>query len=89
MTGPPFLICSRKRGTTLPLLAEHVAEADDGERRAAAGGTGANDQLRDPLRRTHHAGRVHRLVGGDQDESVDAALLGRLGEQPRARARCS
>ena len=38
VTGPPCLICSRKRGTTLPLLAEHVAEADDGERCAAAGG---------------------------------------------------
>ena len=47
-------------------------------------GLGLDDQFGEPLRRAHHVGRVHRFVGRDQDEAVDAELVGRLGHQPRA-----
>ena len=43
-----------------------------------------DDQLGDRLRRAHHAGRIHRLVGGDQDEALDAVLASACGEDPGA-----
>ena len=66
------------------VAAEHVAEAHDRERRAAAHGLRLDDQLGDALGRAHDARRVHRLVGRDQDEALDAVRVGRLGQQPRA-----
>ena len=41
------------------------------------------------LGRAHHVGRVDRLVGRDQHESLDARALGRLGPRRRCRGRCS
>ena len=43
-----------------------------------------DDELGDALGRAHHARGVHRLVGRDQDEAIDAVALRRLGEEPRA-----
>jgi hypothetical protein len=43
------------------------------------------EQLAHALRGAHHAGRVHGLVRGDQDEAIHAALLGHLGHDAGAR----
>ena len=43
-----------------------------------------HDQLGDSLRRAHHAGRVHRLVGGQHHEGPDDVLHGQLRQVPGA-----
>jgi len=64
--------------------AEHVAEADRHEARLRAAGEVADDHLRGPLRGAHHAARAHGLVGRDEDERLDAVLVGLRGEMVRA-----
>ena len=89
VTGPPFRICSRNRGTTLPLLPSTLPKRTVENEVPLPTRLRLDDELGDPLGRAHHARRVHRLVGRDQDEAVDAVQLGRLARAAACRARCS
>ena len=64
--------------------AEDIAEADGDETGAAGPGQGLHVELRRPLGRPHHVGRVDRLVGGDHDEGFAVELVGGIGHHPRA-----
>ena len=78
--GPPRRICSWKIGTTLPFRSQHVAEADDGETRRGDLGEGVDVALGQLLRGPHDAGRMHGLVGRDEDEIPHAELVGQVGQ---------
>ena len=68
------------------VAAEHVAEPHGHEARAAARvAIVLNDQLGDALGGAHDARWIDGLVGGDQDEALDAVPLGRLA--PRVACR--
>ena len=83
VTGPPRAICSREARDHAAGAAEHVAEAHEHELRPAALQTLADD-LGKPLGRTHHVGRVDRLVGRHEHELLDLRADRRAREHPRA-----
>ena len=63
---------------------EDVAETDDDERRPRRGCERLDIPLGEEFRASHHARRLHRLVGGDGNETPDGVLLGQTHEQPGA-----
>ena len=67
--------------------AEHVAEAHEHELRAAVLQALAHD-LRQPLGRAHHVGRVDRLVGRHEHELLDLGGHRRARQHPACRRRC-
>ena len=69
--------------------AEHIAEADGDAAHTLVGGSGGDVErlavhLRQPLRGAHHAGRVDRLVGGDQHHRQRAGRSGGVGDMAGA-----
>ena len=88
VTGPPALICSTKRGTTLPLLPSTLPKRTTLNfvplplPPLASPWTMSSH---DALGGAHHARRVHGLVGRDHDEARRRrALTAARGQQPRA-----
>src|SRR5581483_8144506 len=73
-----------KLGNDAAIAAEHVAEPDHGEAGAAPPAEMPDDKLAGALGRAHHARRVDRLVGRDQDDAFGAVARGVLGHRPRA-----
>ena len=78
--GPPRRICSWKIGTTLPSDPRTLPKRTDGESRRGDLGEGVDVALRQLLRGPHDAGRMHGLVGRDEDEIPHAELVGQVGQ---------
>ncbi len=85
VTGPPRRICSRNSGTTEPDEASTLPKRTM-QKRVVRGAflQCLQHELRQPLGRAHDVRGVHRLVGGDQHEGLDATLERRLRRVPGA-----
>ena len=63
---------------------EDVSKANSGKLNIRRLPISAHDHFADPLGRAHDAARLHRLIGGDQDELLHLKLHRKLGKVERA-----
>ena len=84
VTGPPARICSSIRGNHAAVAAQHIAESDGDEPSLAVRADRLHDQFGNPLGRSHHAGRVGRLVSGDEDEALHSVATGGIRNRSSA-----
>jgi hypothetical protein len=78
VTGPPLWICSRNSRI------QHVAETHRHEVGIGVCVEVLAVDFGDTLAGAHHAGRIDRLVGGDQHEALDPERTRRIGYRARA-----
>ena len=72
VTGSPFSICSDSTDRNEPRLPSTLPKRTEASG-CCRGLARLHDHLGQPLGHAEHRGRVGRLVGGDQDEAVDAS----------------
>ena len=70
-------------GTTEPVEPSTLPKRTTATRAAPPSGDGVDAALGDALGGAHDVGRVHRLVGGDEDQGL-AVLAGEAGDVDRA-----
>ena len=85
VTGPPFSICLRNVGMTLPdeLSTLPKRTGDEARRDVATVPERLDDPLAERLRLAHHRLRVDGLVGRDEHEALDLEVRGELRDDLR------